>query len=189
MLKSEENERKRRQTALAIESRRTLIERWEGDDVKRYPKWEARAKLAAELLEPGCRVADVGCGGMTMETLLPPGAVYVPFDVCRRDDRTNVIDLNSEPFPIVNVDAILCLGVLEYLFDPLAFIHEARKSNCLLIFSYHPIDFGEPTDRRVKNWVSDLSLPSILSACFAAGYRQVNVKPSLPKEYLFSAKC
>lgn len=177
-------------TLQAMAARQSLLDRWAGEDVKQHPGWERRARLAARHIRRRSAVADIGCGNMSLERWLPEGCDYQPFDLVARDSRTRVIDLNREPLPALQVQVVVALGLLEYLFDPLDFLHQARRAAPRLIFSYHPADHDSgphPARRRSRNWVSDLTMVQIVEGCLAAGFETLRLQPSLQQEYLFVA--
>lgn len=183
-----EASQRRALTTRAIKEQRTLMERWDTDEVKRFPGWEERARKVRYLLKRGDAVADVGCGAMTLERHLPKGCSYVPVDVVRRDDRTVVVDLNRERLPDLNATVIVALGLVEYLFDPKSFFQRCHETSPRLIFSYHPVDMNYGHDRLADYWVNSLTVMDIMSQCFDCQYSSVTVLPSLKNELLFLAK-
>jgi hypothetical protein len=105
-------------------------------------KWERRALLAAEWLRGERVVADIGCGLMTLEGLLPKSSTYVPMDVVRRDARTIILDLNKDRIPVVACDAAVLLGVLEYVDNLRAVLEQLRQFPKTLL-SYNHISFND----------------------------------------------
>src|SRR5690349_18186690 len=81
-----------------ITARETDLVRWR-DPKQLEAAWEARAAIAAQLIAPGTRVADIGCGAMRLEAHLRFGCTYLPSDVVARDERTVVADLNADGMP------------------------------------------------------------------------------------------
>lgn len=111
---------------------------WAGLDTK----WENRTRLAAEWLQNEKIVADIGCGLMALESFLPEQTIYLPMDVVRRDARTVVVDLNREPIPQFTCDAVVMLGVLEYIDDVEAVFDQLRRFPKTLI-SYNHISVND----------------------------------------------
>ena len=151
------NRRKR-----VIVEQRTDVRRW-SDPAQLEPAWNARAKVASQFIPAGACVFDIGCGAMALEGFLPKTCSYVPCDVVVRDARTVVCDLNAEPLPIAAAacDRIAMLGVLEYLYDPGAFLKQLRQIGKPAILSYCPTDWTQHLDRRALGWVNDLSLADL----------------------------
>ncbi len=149
-------------TQQAIQERRTLLERWGSLMTPESEGWSERAALAADFLKNQSGVADMGCGTMTLEKYLTPGVGYYPVDVVRRDHRTLVCDFNAELPPPTDATAVACLGLLEYLFDPLAFLRETAARYQVGVVSYCPVDAEEPLEpRRSHAWVNDYTIADL----------------------------
>src|SRR5215472_17152020 len=63
------------------------------------PSWSVRIERMASFIDRPGRVVDFGCGPMWVERLLGPDNTYVPLDCIRRDERTVVLDLNTDRIP------------------------------------------------------------------------------------------
>jgi hypothetical protein len=162
-------------TESAIDQRRTLVERWEAINAAESGGWIPRAHIAATLLVGARSVADFGCGDMSLEKCLPPETIYHPVDVVRRDARTIVVDLNTTPPPELNVDACVCLGLLEYLFDVPGFLTAVWRSCEILVASYNTIDLGDPQlNRRSHAWVNDYDRIGLEVEFLRAGWKIKN---------------
>ena len=143
-------------TVRALAERRSVIERWNELGSAESEPWNQRAAAAAELLGPQSAVLDLGCGTMILERYLSHGTRYLPSDITARDDRTLVCDLNQAPPPVVAASALACLGVLEYLFDPLAVMTSLAENYPAAVISYCNIDVAQPLEpRRAHAWVND----------------------------------
>jgi len=121
----DEAERRKR----VIANGRTDLERW-ADPARLEAMWQARSVLAADLVPAGSRVLELGCGTMTLERSLPFGCSYQPCDVVARDERTIVVDLNTDGVPEAAVavcDLVVMLGVWEYLFTSRPAARRAAK--------------------------------------------------------------
>lgn len=116
--------------------------------------WRKRAETAARYARPGDVVADVGCGPMMLERYLPTGCTYVPIDIAPRDERTIVIDLNSDELPEFQADVTYCLGILEYLFNPESVLRQLSERSTRLVVSFMPHDDDAIEDRRARCWAS-----------------------------------
>jgi hypothetical protein len=158
-------------TQRAMDQRCTLVERWEALSAAESGGWTPRARMAAMLLEGVRRVADLGCGDMSLERHLPVGTIYVPMDVVRRDDRTIIVDFNTTVLPKLEVDACVCLGLLEYLYDVPVFLAAVREC-ASLVASYNPVDLGDPyLNRRSHAWVNDYDRAELEIEFVRAGWK------------------
>jgi hypothetical protein len=148
-------------TERALAERRTLSERWTALGKPETDNWDGRASLAAEWLATETSVLDLGCGTMNLERYLP-GSRYYPSDVVARDDRTIVADYNVQSPPKTDARAVACLGLLEYLYDPLSFMHALSAQYPLCVVSYCMTDAPKPLEpRRSHGWVNDFDRPGI----------------------------
>ncbi|CAM2172994.1 Methyltransferase domain-containing protein [Paraburkholderia sacchari] len=151
----------------SIDSRQTLISRWEALALEKTEGWAIRAQQAASMLGAVLSVADVGCGMMTLEKYLPRDALYVPVDVVRRDPRTIVIDLNKVELPDLGTDSIVGLGLLEYLFDVPAILQRIALLYRTAVLSYNSLDrvsnIGERTGHAWVNHYTEAELESLFN--------------------------
>jgi SAM-dependent methyltransferase len=99
-------------------------------------EWDSRAACAADLVAPGARVLDIGCGKMRLGQLLPPGCTYVGADLEPLSASARKVDLNRGEFPGGHYDYVIMLGVLGYLHNPMAVLQRARRHADRLIVSY-----------------------------------------------------
>lgn len=159
-------------TERAIVEQRTLHERWTALAAPEAAGWNARAALAAEWLGGSGSVLDLGCGTMSLETYLADGVRYYPSDVVARDGRTLVCDYNLQPPPVIDADAAVCLGLLEYLHQPLDFMRALAAHYPLCIVDYCTVDAPKPlVPRRAHGWVNDFTHAGIERIFTAAGWR------------------
>lgn len=152
----------------------------QGSDVARWreqtslaTQWNARARLAASLIEPGARVLDVGCGDMALRGFLPTGCRYVPADIVARAEDCLVVDLNKGQFPQGEYDVVCFLGVLEYVHDPAAALARAARAARGLVVSYCADTSGDQAHRRGMGWVNDHTVESFEALLRGAGWRPV----------------
>ncbi len=161
-------------TEAAIARRQTVVSRWTALATDEAEPWSARSAEAAKWLQGAKTVLDVGCGTMGLERYLD--AHYIPSDVVRRDDRTIVMDYNQEGPPLIAVDAVAVLGVLEYLHDPGSFLAGLRARKAVI--SYCVTDAKAPlTPRRAHAWVNDLSTLDVVNMLQASGWTIQSHKP------------
>jgi hypothetical protein len=178
-------EQRRALTETALAERRTLVEVWtpppsEPQSGPLAARWPERARLAAELLTDVESVLDVGCMSMVLEALLPPDVRYVPCDVVPRDDRTIVVDLNTEPPPEVDAQAVALLGVLEYIFDVEALMTTLAERHPIAVVSYaaHRGKPGTSGNRRNLFWVNDYSVEQVTELFSRTGW-EVEVRRAI----------
>lgn len=163
-------------------------QRWE-DPRQLEAAWNERARLACAFIGRGATVLDLGCGAMALEQFLPSGCRYVPCDLSSRDDRTIVCDFNAGEFPAdVACDIVTVLGVLEYLFDPPAFLAKLRALNRPVVMSYWIADGAGPADRRSNGWVNDLTRSQLMQMLEAAGFGRVSGQEINPGQLLMRAE-
>lgn len=149
-------------TTRAMAAGKTLTELWQVLDHARNDPWSARAAEAARMLAGQPSVADLGCGTMTLERFLEPGTDYRPVDVVVRDGRTTVCDFNAAPLPYVEADAAACLGLVEYLYDPVAFLRRLATFYPTAVISYSVADGTSRVEaRRANAWVNDMTRAQI----------------------------
>ena len=130
-----------------LEDRDTDLERWSNEN-NLNPDWDRRAALAASWIPPGTRVLDLGCGAMSIESMLPENCRYLPCDVVARDDRTQVCDFNQGEYPDPGDSTMItALGVLEYLHDPDAFLQYLADYRLPVIMSYCILEYSNGWDR------------------------------------------
>jgi hypothetical protein len=179
----DESER-RKQT---IEAGQTDLTRW-SDPKQLEPAWEARAVMAADFIAAGTRILDIGCGAMKLERHLPFGAKYQPCDVVARDDRTIVVDLNTQALPVEAVkaaDLVVMLGVWEYIYKPGELFQAFAGTGKPILCSYCDVSLTSNIDRRrVLGWVNDFTLDQFLNLARASGYQASLVKQVDALQYL-----
>lgn len=155
---------------LALKERaksRTLTEMWRDLPPSSTDDWSPRTRLAAEMLTGVDTVADIGCGSMELERLLP-NAVYWPIDCVARDPRTIVVDLNKEPPPQVSARTVTLLGVLEYIIDAPKLLRSLAALYPQLLISYNIAERRCEADQEWYVWVNDYSradLEDLFSKC------------------------
>ncbi len=109
---------------------------------------------------------------MTLARALPITTRYISCDVVRRDARTILCDLNRELPPRVDADAVACLGVLEYLFEPCDALTALAIRHRILVSSYNPTDIHpDLAARRANAWVNDFSRSELEDLFGRTGWR------------------
>jgi tetratricopeptide (TPR) repeat protein len=155
-----------------IAARQSDTARW-ADPRQLEAAWEPRSQRAADWVPRGATVYDLGCGAMLLGKHLHSSARYVPCDLVRRDERTELCDLNAGKLPrgIETADRVVMLGLLEYVFDLKSLLVELRRLNKTIICSYCCSDYTAHLDRQALGWVNAYSFRQLAELCFAAGYR------------------
>ena len=147
-------------TERAIAERKTQPNLWVAFETP--PDWDDRAALVAEFLNGHRAIADLGAGYMHLERFLPRGVSYYPVDVSPRDDRTVVCDFNASPVPRTGARAAACLGLIEYICDPGAFLSDIAQKYDMCALTYNvlknPQDEEEIQVRRGWGWMHDYDL-------------------------------
>jgi len=126
--------------------------------------WKARIAHLAAFVDTSGPVADIGCGMMWLEPLLARGNQYIPIDYVRRDDRTILVDLNSQTLPAIDAEFVFMSGVLEYIRDVPRFLRQLmvrRFRRILLTYCTTECWWKMPL-RHSLNWVSHESLEDLL---------------------------
>lgn len=149
-------------TEKAISTRTTVIDRWAALANTEASAWDERSALAAEWLVDEAGIVDMGCGTMNLSRHLAPGQKYVPVDIVSRDARTLVCDFNREPPPTIDVPAVACLGLLEYLHEPAQFLAALAQTHQVAVVSYCVTDAPAPLEpRRGHAWVNDFDAAGV----------------------------
>jgi hypothetical protein len=141
-------------TERMIREGRSDTERWAKLE-KRGAHWDSRAAMAARHIPAGQRVLDIGAGAMALRSQLAAGCSYFPADIVSRGPECQVVDLNQGQFPVGQYDWITFLGVLEYVYEPVAVLTRARASASSAIITYCTMNHGEVQTRRGMGWVND----------------------------------
>jgi SAM-dependent methyltransferase len=121
------------------------------------PTWQrhvAAYAACAELLPPGGRVLDLGCGvGHSYQLLEPRETVGVDLDaeaLARQDRETHVADMRDVPFPDASFDAVVAVHSLEHVPDPERVVAEARRllvpAGVAIFVTPNRLTFGRPDE-------------------------------------------
>lgn len=151
-------EDRRKLTANAISSQSTILSRWLNLSSEKTDHWMHRAKQAILLLGEAQSVVDLGCGTMAIEPLLSKGVRYIPVDVVRRDERTLIVDLNHKIFPEIKAEAMVGLGILEYIHDVAWLLSELALRYKSIVLSYNCAElFANIKEREGHGWVNNMT--------------------------------
>jgi hypothetical protein len=172
-------------TRRALETRTPLLVRWGRIHDNWQNDWAYRATLAAEWLTTARSVADLGCGGMTLEPYLLPSQTYVPVDIVARDDRTIILDLEKDDLSGIAADACVLLGVVSYLFDVPAVLVKLHAAFDRIVLSYHVCAVDEIDSRLENGWVNHFRYDELKALFQAARFTVVREAVIEDSEYLF----
>jgi hypothetical protein len=150
-------------------------------------KWDSRAKRAAELLTGQRGVVDMGCGTMNLRKHLSPEQVYVPVDGVSRGEGSIVCDFNAKPPPLVDVPAMACLGLFEYLTDPRSMLSIAAAHYDFAVVSYCTTDAPKPMARNAL-WVNAYSRRQLSALFKASGWRVLSCELFGANQHLWKLK-
>ena len=141
------------------------------------PAWKHRISHLASFIDTSGPVLDIGCGMMWLEPMLTRGNAYIPLDYIRRDDRTMVVDLNTDGLPEVDAEFVYMSGVLEYLRDVPGFLRQvALRRYRRILLTYCSMEcWWKMSVRQSLNWVSHESIESLMQALLPA-YSLVTVQ-------------
>lgn len=160
-------------TLNAMRDRRSLHRRWRALTSDEAAGWRDRAALAAAALGEVRSVLDLGCGTMALRELLPADVLYIPSDIVSRGPGTIVCDYNVQGVPQVDTEAVACLGLLEYLYDPATLLGALRQPRAVV--SYCARDVPEPfANRRSHAWVNDYATDEVEALFAASGWTVVS---------------
>lgn len=168
-----------------IDERASDTERWRNPLHADGALDHSRSQRVAGIIPPGVSVLDLGCGAMALQQYLAPGCRYHPADLVPRGGDSQVVDLNKGQFPVGQFDWITLLGVLEYVFDPLAVLKACRAAGSHLIIDYNSMWLDEPQRRRLCGWVSDLTPGDMLELAIAADWKNIAVLKVVDGRYMY----
>jgi len=162
-----------RRTAALAQASGTDMDRW-SDKRNLDPRWAERARRAAGWIQPAWRVLDLGAGAQLLRHFLHDGCEYIPSDVIARTNDTLVADLNQHQFPSGNFDAVVALGVLEYIHDLEWLLARMREASPVAIVSYSASRDGLLAPRLGLGWMNHLALPDVYRLIGSVGWTVVS---------------
>lgn len=150
--------------------------------------WAHRGALAAGLVPDGARVLEIGAGTGTFAKLISDRCRYTGADLEPLDPAFIALDLDRDPLPAGPWDAIVLLGVLEYLHNFSEALDRLAAATPMLVLSYccrtvPRVDNGQM--RLNRGWVSALSEEELTLALMQRGFAQ-NARIPVNQEHDFT---
>jgi hypothetical protein len=145
-------------------------QRW-GAKASYRPEWADRGRMAAEFIEHGAKVLEVGAGTGTFRAVVSDRCAYTGADLQPVDPDILTLNLERDPLPPGPWDAVVMLGVLEYIYKPLDALPKVFAEARKVILSYcFPREGNVTSVRQSRGWVSNLSESDLLEASRANGF-------------------
>ena len=142
------------------------------------PQWAARAELAATVIADGERVLEVGVGGGAFRDLIAGRCTWLGTDLQPVLPGVQALNLECDPLPAGSWDAVVMLGVLEYIHDTPGVLAKLFRHSPKLVMTYClPRDGDVVPVRRGRGWVSDLTLVDLHNHAAQAGFTLVQTTP------------
>jgi SAM-dependent methyltransferase len=173
---------------------------------------EVLASWFAELLPPGGRVLDVGCGDGLISAVVQakrPDISVQGIDVLARAQRhipVEMFDGLHLPFANSSFDVVMFSDVLHHTVDPTILLQEARRvaSRHVLIKDHYREGFAASTRLRFMDWVGNARFGVALPYNYwrelqwRAAWQEVGLQPERmetklnlypkPADWIFGAK-
>jgi mannosyltransferase OCH1-like enzyme len=133
------------------------VKRW--GDIESYPEgWNPRAHLAADMIEDGVKLLEIGVGAGYFKSITEDRVLYTGVDLAPVIPEVHEFNLESDELPEAHYDCIVALGVLEYVHDLPRAVSLLTAGAGTLVLSYC---FAEPgfqsEDHRLGlGWVNGL---------------------------------
>jgi 2-polyprenyl-3-methyl-5-hydroxy-6-metoxy-1,4-benzoquinol methylase len=104
---------------------------WKGKE------WSNRLRLIADIIPENASVIDIGGGECNLFEKLNNPRQYVSLDKVVLNDRTIMVDFNTDDFPnLGKFQFIVCQGIIEYIVDPVVFFDNVKKYGKIMIATY-----------------------------------------------------
>jgi hypothetical protein len=148
-------------------------QRW--GDASRYRLNSAeRAKIAAEYIPDGSRLLEIGTGTGVLRTLTAHRCDYTGADLAPLDEKTLVLDLDSDSMARGSWDIVVLLEVLEYLHHPFDALKKIAPVASQLVISYccRTRDSADSVKERSSvGWTSSLTEEELRKHATQIGFR------------------
>jgi len=140
------------------------------------------AEKLASILEPGCKLLDVGCGDGKLASMLQesvPGISLQGLEVLPREDCAipcSKFDGTHLPFPDNSFDACLFVDVLHHTNDPLTVLRDAcRVSRKFILIKDHLAENAfDHWTLRLMDWIGNRPHGGVLPYAYLSRGRWQN---------------
>lgn len=135
------------------------------------PEWSLRSELAAGHIADGESVLEIGTGTGAFRALVAGRCHYTGADLQPVDPHTLTLNLESDPIPEGPWDAIVLLGVLEYIHNAGAALTNIFAATGKVVLSYCcPQARDVMPVRKARGWVNALSEEQLLTQAANSGF-------------------
>lgn len=135
-------------------------------------EWAERSNLAAPHISDGERVLEIGTGSGAFRTLVAGRCSYVGADLQPIDQLTLTLNVENDPLPQGPWDAIVLLGVLEYVHQPQLALAKIFEATDKIVISYCcPRSHDVEKVRRSRGWINSLTETELSAWADAAGLK------------------
>jgi hypothetical protein len=142
------------------------------------PEWSDRGRLAAEFIENGETVLELGAGTGTFQVLVSDRCNYLGADLQPLDAETLTFNLEVDSLPSGPWNAIVMLGVLEYIYRPREAMMKVLAATDKVIMSYCFLRDEDVVAARAKRgWVSNLSEAELVEIARANDFQLTDTVP------------
>jgi mannosyltransferase OCH1-like enzyme len=134
------------------------VKRWGA--IENYPQgWNPRAHLAADMIDDGVKLLEVGVGAGYLKSITEGRVRYAGVDLAPVIPEVGEFNLESDELPESHYDCIVALGVLEYVHDLRRAVALLAAGSDTLVLSYCFAEpgFGGEDHRLALGWVNGLS--------------------------------
>jgi hypothetical protein len=134
------------------------VKRW--GDIENYPQgWNPRAHLAADMIDDGVKLLEIGVGAGYLKSITEGRVRYAGVDLAPVIPEVGEFNLESDELPESHYDCIVALGVLEYVHDLQRAVALLAAGSDTLVLSYcfAELGFGGEDHRLALGWVNGLS--------------------------------
>jgi hypothetical protein len=135
-------------------------------------RWARRARVAARMCRDEQWVCDLGCGMQFLRSFLPRTTVYLPADLERWTEDTELCDLDAGRLPTRSLDLCgICvvLGVVGHLRDPEGLIQSLSQRVEKVLISFKTTDFTR--NGRAQGRAKAYALSEMYAMLDRAGFR------------------
>lgn len=169
-------------------SHRTDIKRWTKNATE-TPPWDERNIQIAELIPDHSSVLDLGAGAQTLRKYLRPNCRYQPCDLVESSPDILRCDFNRGIYPDIDpffYDYVICSGLIEYLWQPEAFLKRISQFGSHFVLSYCARrDDDSFTGRLATGWVNHMSFEQMSTLIANSGIAVSRVATRGASEFIF----